>query len=201
MITTLLYTVFGGLPGLLVLTLQGPPPLGWMLTMVGVTAGIILAHRGPAVVAARISLTSELGWASLAREMARARRYERPFTLVRIVPNETAPVSLDEILGRCREVDLAWDDDGIWLAAADTDSTSRDRLVERLSREIPALATDGRVRAQTFPSDALTLHQLVAGLTEDVPVAIRLAERAASALDGRVPSTDAVAEPLGRTGA
>jgi hypothetical protein len=130
------------------------------------------------VAVSKAVVTSD-GTRALELEIARARRYGRPLTVLRIQPDPADPVAVEDVIGACREVDVAWADDGIWLAAADTDVTARAGLVSRLARTFPALGTGDRIHALTFPDDAMTMHALL----EQFGAAQVRTTRAADAID------------------
>ncbi len=140
----------------------------WIAAWAVSTAGLALVAAGRSarrpVAVPRAVVTSD-GTRALELEIARARRYGRPLTVLHIQPDPADPLTVEDVIGACREVDIAWADDGIWLAAADTDTTARAGLVTRLGR--------------TFPDDAMTMHALLEQFAE----ARTRATRAADAID------------------
>jgi hypothetical protein len=167
-----------GLAGLVV----GIVTSSWIATWAVTTAGLALvaadrAARRPVVMPKAVVVSD--GTRALELEIARARRYGRPLTVLRIQPDPADPIAVEDVIGACREVDVAWADDGIWLAAADTDVTARAGLVARLARTFPAVATGDRIHALTFPDDAMTMHALL----EQFGAAQARTTRAADAID------------------
>ncbi|MEO5884440.1 MAG: hypothetical protein ABIQ58_02870 [Candidatus Limnocylindrales bacterium] len=164
MLPTLITVTLASAPGWIVATLLDLPLLGWPLTVVGVTLALMQGasstHRSVAAV-----LPSQLGWLTLQREVARARRNGEELTLIRIDDPADSPISLDAIAAHAREVDVAWHDDAAWLLAVGAGDDGRDALTSRLRRALPEIAAVDAVRSMTFPGDAMTVHALVAGLT------------------------------------
>ncbi len=167
-----------GLAGLVV----GIVTSSWFAAWVVSTAGFALVAAGRSarrsVAVSKAVVTSD-GTRALELEIARARRYGRPLTVLHIRPDPADPLTVEDVIGACREVDIAWADDGVWLAAADTDATARAGLVTRLGRTFPVLAAGNRIHALTFPDDAMTMHALLEQFAE----AQARATRAPDAID------------------
>lgn len=124
-------------------------------------------------------VSSEEGWRAFEREIARARRYEHPLTLVRVELTDDAGRWYERLAPHFREVDVAWrDPSAIWLAVPGADETAAAPIVARLLREAPELADVAVVRHASFPADALTAGALVGQLLADGDRPIRLPVRA-----------------------
>ncbi len=182
MFPTLLGAGLAGTPGLAIALATHDLLVGWLVTLAGIAVVLILMRDRRPVIRPQ-AVSANAGMHALEREILRARRYGRPVTLVRIQPEPATPITLAEVLGVCREVDIVWDDDGFWLAAADTDAAAREGLVARLAKTVPGLSTGGSIEARTFPDDALTMHALMDQLSDPRMALPATAASAKEALD------------------
>ncbi len=160
--------------------------VGGALIVLGAVAFVAtsLARRRPASAPA---VSSDEGWRAFEREIARARRYEHPLTLVRVELPEDAGVWYERLSPHFREVDVAWrDPSAIWLAVPGADEAAAAPIVARLLREAPELADVAVVRNASFPADALTAGALVGQLLSDGDRPIRLPVRADEVIAGDV---------------
>ena len=170
--------------------------VGGTLIVLGAVAALVttVQHR-PARLA---GASADEGWRAFEREIARARRYEQPLTLVRVEPSEEAGRWFDRLAPHLREVDVAWrDPSAIWLAVPGADEAAAAPIVARLMREAPELAETATVRSASFPTDALTAGALVGQLLADGDRPIRLPVRAGD--DVAIPA-DAADRQLGGVG-
>jgi hypothetical protein len=137
------------------------------LAVVGLTTlrpGRRRSSRGPAA-----SSTGTLE-ALVAAELERSRRYERPLTLVRIVPvvggrrDGHPPTELLDTL-QLRSTDQAWSTgDGLVVVAPETDAEAVPLMCQRLRAEaVPTC----RITSATFPDDGLTVRGLLARLVAE----------------------------------
>lgn len=170
--------------------------VGGTLIVLGVVAALVTTARHRP---ARLSgASTDEGWRAFEREIARARRYEHPLTLVRVEPTEEAGRWFDRLAPHLREVDVAWrDPSAIWLAVPGADEAAAAPIIARLMREAPELAELATVRSASFPTDALTAGALVGQLLADGDRPIRLPVRAG---DDRAIPADAVDRQLGGVG-
>jgi hypothetical protein len=146
------------------------------LGVVAVAAMVILRRRRPP---SAQGASTEEGWRSFEREIARARRYDHPLTLVRVEVPDEAVRWYDRLAPHLREVDVAWrDPSAIWLAVPGADEAAAAPIVARLLREAPELAEVATVRNASFPADALTAGALVGQLLADGDRPIKLPVRA-----------------------
>jgi hypothetical protein len=162
-----------------------PVLVGAALLALGVIviAATVILRRGP--VSAQ-GVSTEEGWRAFEREIARARRYDHPLTLVRVEVPDEAGRWYDRLAPHLREVDVAWrDPSAIWLAVPGADETAAAPIVARLMREAPELAEVATVRNASFPADALTAGALVGQLLADGDRPIKLPVRAG---DGAIPA-------------
>ena len=109
---------------------------------------------------------SEHGWADLHRELARARRHERPMAIVRLPgdPGSDADARAAAIAPYLRRIDRTWADHGeVNLLLPETDRPAAEHLVERLRQRRPDEVGAGASIA-TFPADGLTSGALLAAL-------------------------------------
>jgi hypothetical protein len=152
--------------------------VGGAFIALGVVA-LIATRIAPRRPASAPGVSSEEGWRAFEREIARARRYEHPLTLVRVELPDDAGRWYERLAPQFREVDVAWrDPSAIWLAVPGADETAAAPIVARLLREAPELAEVAVVRHASFPADALTAGALVGQLLADGDRPIRLPVRA-----------------------
>ena len=171
--------------------------VGLGLIALGVLAAIVTTVLRQRPVSAR-GASAEEGWRAFEREIARARRYEQPLTLVRVELPDDVARWYDRLAPHFREVDVAWrDQTAIWLAVPGADETAAAPIVARLLREAPELAETAAVRSASFPADALTAGALVGQLLADGNRPVRLPVRAGDEL--AIP-TDASDRQLGGVG-
>lgn len=163
------------------------------LGVVAVAATAILQRRPTSASGA----STEEGWRAFEREIARARRYDHPMTLVRVQVPDEAGRWYDRLAPHLREVDVAWQDpSAIWLAVPGADEAAAAPILARLMREAPELAEIATIRSANFPVDALTAGALVGQLLADGDRPIKLPVRAG---DGALP-TDVSDRQLGGVG-
>ena len=97
-------------------------------------------------------------WAELRLEIARSRRFGRPFGLVRVEGN-TRPPSFGAVL---RSIDRVWTADGVtYLLLPETDREAAQSLRGRLLRELPAELEGCSLSVAAFPEDGLTSGALL----------------------------------------
>ncbi len=189
--------VGAGLGALAGLASGEPAVVGGALIAMGAVAAVAAAvvQRRPAVAPGP---SADEGWRAFEREIARARRYDHPLTLVRIELPDDAGRWYDRLAPHLREVDVAWrDTSAIWLAVPGADEEAATPIVARLLREAPELAEVAVVRNASFPADALTAGALVGQLLADGDRPIRLPVRAGD--DLAIPA-DVVDRQLGGVG-
>ena len=105
-------------------------------------------------------------WDELRREIARSRRFDRPFSLLRI---EATPAR--RITPNLRAIDSEWLVGAItYVLLPECARESGEALVARLRRELPETLEDSVVSVAAFPEDGLTsgalLETLRAGCEE-----------------------------------
>ncbi len=107
-------------------------------------------------------------WAELRREIARARRFTRPFAIIRIKRrrNDDGWVAYGRALGSLvRSVDAMWEaDDAVFLLLPESDRAAGERLVARLRHDAPELVPAEDVALAAFPEDGLTSGALLSHL-------------------------------------
>jgi len=111
--------------------------------------------------------TSEDAWATVHRELARARRHERPLALVRLPGDgrqESALTRAEAIVPYLRRIDRVWAEHGdVNLLLPEADRAAAQRLVERLRERQPdAQASEASIAS--FPADGLTSGAILATL-------------------------------------
>lgn len=144
---------------------------------------VAVAFRGAASRGA--SAPPSDGWSALMIELERARRYERPLSVVRIGvranPTGIAESLVDRVRSRIRKVDTAWlDEDSVYVLVPESGPASVADLVAHL---IDGLGIDPiDIRSAAFPDDALTAGALIArlgsGAGEPVSIPLRAAREA-----------------------
>jgi hypothetical protein len=170
------------LTGLTVACIQLVLVLGWAMSLASSTV-LALSTFVCAVVIALRSVAPSLGqpssvpthlerrgWHAFEHELSRARRYERPISLIRgpLPSPSEATAQLDamaDINKSLRTVDTAWIDGGaLWILATEADRNMADQLVERIVGST-WLERD-EVRIASFPDDALTAGALISMLQD-----------------------------------
>ena len=119
------------------------------------------------------------GWRAIGRELSRARRMERSFSLARIAPAENMDPDDREPLVRTlrqsiRDIDAGWwAGNDILLMLSETPSASVGPLMKRLQVAAPSFEFGWSVAE--FPRDGLTLAALLTALgTEESASAAQL---------------------------
>jgi len=113
-----------------------------------------------------VTVTSQAGWEDFHRELARARRHERPVAIVRL-PGATsidAPDRAAAIAPFVRRIDRIWAEHGdVTIVLPESDRAAAERLVERIRARRPESIGTGPAIA-AFPADGLTSGALLAAL-------------------------------------
>ena len=189
--------VSAGIGALMGMAAGEPARIGGALILLGAIVAVVSAIAQSRPTSAN-GLSSEEGWRAFEREIARARRYDNPLTLIRIVLPGEVGRWFDRLAPCLREVDVAWHDpSAIWLAVPRADDATVARILARLMGETPELADLAIVRSASFPADALTAGGLVGYVLADGDRPIRLPVRAGD--DGAIPA-DASDRRLGGVG-
>lgn len=189
--------VSAGIGALMGMAAGEPARVGGALILLGAIVAVVSAIGQSRPTSAH-GLSSEEGWRAFEREIARARRYDNPLTLIRIVLPGEVGRWFDRLAPCLREVDVAWHDpSAIWLAVPRADDATVARILARLMGETPELADIAIVRSASFPADALTAGGLVGYVLADGDRPIRLPVRAGD--DGAIPA-DASDRRLGGVG-
>jgi hypothetical protein len=137
--------------------------VGAAIAALAIILGVAAAIDGPRRVDEPGASLSQV----LPVEIERARRHERPLSLLSAVP--TAGLSVDDVRERIRLLDRAWlDADRLVMLLVETDHAGAAGLASRLS--VDGLVTSTSIAS--FPEDALTSGALVARLSE--PDVVRL---------------------------
>lgn len=186
-----------GIGVLMGMAVGGSAIFGGALILLGAIVAVVSAIAQRRATSAHGG-SSEEGWQAFEREIARARRYEHPLTLIRIELPEELGRWFDRLAPCLREVDVAWhDSSAIWLAVPGAEGATVARILARLIGETPELADVAIVRSASFPADALTAGGLVGYVLADGDRPIRLPVRAGD--DGAI-SADASDRLLGEVG-
>lgn len=120
-------------------------------------------HR---TVPASLASSGASGWEDLHRELARARRHERPLAIVRL-PGKggtDAAARATAIAPFLRRIDRVWSEHGdVNVLLPETDRAAAERLVERLRAGQPeTFGTEASIAS--FPADGLTSGALLSTL-------------------------------------
>jgi hypothetical protein len=147
-----------------------------LTVVVAATSGEPPAAEQPAV---------EAAWMEFRRELRRARRHERPLTLIRIptAPPDDASAAPDlsamsrQIDARLRLIDRAWVDEGsIYVMLPESGRGAAATVVERLDIVAPSWSL-ADIRVASFPDDGLTSGAIIAAVhdaaVDQVPIPIR----------------------------
>lgn len=167
--------LIAGLLGVVVAAATGEPATGVALAggiILGVVGSIFVvpALRGaPAGVVGAAVDDAATGWSEFHRELARARRFESPFALIRFSPGEvpdedTLNAVRDELASGARRIDRLWVDgqDIIALLPASTEAATQ-AMLDRMRTTVPALATV-EPSVALFPEHGITSGALIAAV-------------------------------------
>jgi hypothetical protein len=166
-------------------TFQNPVPgiafgLGLLLGFAGSVLVIPALRAAPAGLKGAATDDAESGWAEFHRELARARRFDRPFATIRVPLDE--PIDdgrlvavRNELAANARRIDRIWIDDSDLLVLLP--ETSRDAAVavmDRITALLPAMET--RPTLAIFPDQGITSGVLIGAIYAqqrlDVPTTI-----------------------------
>ncbi|MEA2537104.1 MAG: hypothetical protein QOF11_1338 [Chloroflexota bacterium] len=142
----------------------------WPIAVVGLIVLLVafmsrarLADRRVGRTAAPALTTT--GWEDVHRELARARRHERPLAIVRLpgASGTDAAARSAAIAPYLRRIDRTWSEHGdVNVLLPEADRAAAEILVERLRKRQPEAV--GGANIATFPADGLTSGALLAAL-------------------------------------
>ena len=148
--------------------LAGLDEVVWIALAVGSAGALMAALAVSRRTVAPPSIQDEgtPAWAEFRRELARARRHERPLSIVRLPGGATGRSTAALTVGPhrpLRRVDRAWAEGAdLVILMPESDRSAAERAVDRLA---PALRIDPTTaRVATFPVDGLTSTALVAAV-------------------------------------
>jgi hypothetical protein len=154
--------------------------LGVAFAVGGAVVAAVLAASNAGTSAIQLSaVTSEpdQGWAEFHRELNRARRFDRPFGIVRFAGvgagTVTEMVVRDRVAALARRIDRVWLDDGdLFLLLPESDAAAVETAVARAQYRLGEAL--GAAVTATFPANGITSGSLVASLYrgDTSPVAI-----------------------------
>lgn len=140
---------------------------GIFLGAVGAVLGAAAIRGARPIVGAAVD-ESAAGWTEFHRELARARRFGRPFTIVRFANggrlDDATATSLREIAAAARRIDRVWSDEGhILMLLPETAPSAVPGLLERIRLVAPdALAAEPSV--VHFPDHGTTSGALIGAI-------------------------------------
>lgn len=149
----------------------------WLAPLGAIAAGslfvAILATLEPGADRDRSSAgEAEAGWEAFRLELNRARRFERPLSLIRIPLRRDAGVSPDgdvsadavaRLRGFLRGIDTTWQAEGdVYVVLPEATRRMAEALVARMTVGVPDLVARNGVGLASFPDDGLTAGALVA---------------------------------------
>jgi len=183
-------TIFAGLVGLIVGLLFGDPlpgvAFGLGLLLGGVASVVVVPalRAAPAGIKGAAIDDVAAGWIEFHRELARARRFDRPFAIVRFSvgrsPDQGVLVGLrNEIAAISRRIDRLWiDEDHILLLLPEATEAAAEAALARINVRVPA-AVAVEPGLAMYPEHGITSGALIAAVygsgQEDVPTPIAAA--------------------------
>ena len=213
--------IFAALVGLIVGLLAGDPlpglvfGLGLLLGAVGSVVVVPALRAAPAGIKGAAIDDAGTGWVEFHRELARARRFDRPFAIVRFsvgrAPDQALLMGLrNEIAVISRRIDRAWiDEDHILLLLPEATEAAAKAALSRIHVRVAA-AVAFQPGLALFPEHGITSGALIAAVygngQEDVPTPIAAARPElwlqpaagmASQAEGPVGTSDEVASQSG----
>ena len=147
------------------------PSIGLAVAIGGIIATIaslivLGPGRGRDIAAGGAVSDAGAGWAEFHRELARARRFDRPFALVRLATVHSPAVEAlgavrDGVAAGARRTDRAWiDGDDVLVLLPESSPATAARFVERVVATRTDIALVPTVAA--FPDDGITSGALIA---------------------------------------
>jgi hypothetical protein len=183
----LAFAIIAALLGIVVGALIGEPLPGLALglgMLLGAAGSILVvpALRGaPAGVLGGAIADADAGWSEFHRELARARRFDGQFVLVRFpVLSVSEPAALaairDELAVRGRRIDRLWiDESNILILLPETSKAAAETVLARIRAGTSALAAIEPALA-AFPEQGITSGTLISAVygsgSSDVPTPI-----------------------------
>jgi hypothetical protein len=178
------------------------PSIGVAMGLGGVLAAgasliVLTPGRGRDIAAGGAVSDAVSGWAEFHRELARSRRFERSFAIVRLSASgghgdEALATVRDHVAGAARRTDRAWiDGNDVLVLLPETDSTTAAGFVARVAGGLTETLLTPTIA--TFPQDGITSGALISvayGGAAVVPTPI-----SAVRSDPRPTSVDADAAP------
>ena len=154
--------------------------LGLLLGFAGSVLVIPALRAAPAGLRGAAIDDADTGWVEFHRELARARRFDRPFAAIRVPLSE--PLAGEEIVAvrndlaeHARRIDRLWiDDTDIFVLLPETSKEAAEIVLERIRARLPALL--GRPSLIQFPEHGITSGALIsaiyAGAGSEAPTTI-----------------------------
>lgn len=161
----------------------------------GLTMALAVVSRvgTPAIHLGAASAEPTAGWAEFHRELARARRFDRPFGIVRFMDINRGAMTDRQVRDRAgalaRRTDRVWVDGGdLFMLLPESDASAIETAVARTRSRLGSVV-DVAVTA-TFPANGITSGSLIACLYagDTSPVAIGALGTVAQALSSVVAS-------------
>jgi hypothetical protein len=168
-------TIFAALVGLIVGLLFGDPlpgvvfGLGLLLGAVGSVVVVPALRAAPAGIKGAAIDDAGAGWVEFHRELARARRFDRPFAIVRFSvgrsPDQGVLVGLrNEIAVISRRIDRAWiDEDHILLLLPEATEAAAKAALSRIHVRVAA-AVAFEPGLALYPEHGITSGALIAAV-------------------------------------
>ena len=179
------------------------PPAGIAVAAGGLLAAVaslivLSPGRGRDIAAGGAVSDASGGWAEFHRELARSRRFDRSFAIVRLSAGDGHSVDelgavRDRVADAARRTDRAWvDGDDVLVLLPETSPTTATRFTERVVGAMTGVAL--KPTMATFPDDGITSGALIAvayGGAAVVPTPI-----SAVRPDPRLPAIEAEVGPV-----
>jgi hypothetical protein len=147
------------------------PAIGLAVALGGLlatAASLIVLHpgRGRDIAAGGAVSDAAAGWAEFHRELARSRRFDRSFAIVRLAAGHGQTAEglagvRDRVAEAARRTDRAWvDGDDVLVLLPETSPTTAARFTERVVGAMTDVAVTPTMA--TFPGDGITSGALIA---------------------------------------
>jgi hypothetical protein len=126
---------------------------------------VLTPGRGGDIAAGGAVSDAVSGWAEFHRELARARRFDRSFAIVRLAAGDghsqdELTMLRDGVAASARRTDRAWvDGDDVLVLLPETVPSTAAQFVERVVGALPAAMV--RATVATFPDDGITSGALI----------------------------------------
>ncbi len=142
--------------------------LGLLLGFAGSVLVIPALRAAPAGLRGAATDDPESGWAEFHRELARARRFDRPFATIRVpldqpIDDARLVAIRNELAANARRIDRIWiDDNDLLVLLPETSRDAAIAVMDRITALLPSMATVPTLAV--FPDQGITSGVLIGAI-------------------------------------